>query len=117
MSSTGLPVFSDTFSYRTRAPLASSWLKWTLWSWVAVYAFTGTLTKPKLMAPDQIDRAISFLYPKVTAATRTRRRRSGRPGEDGMLLEADRPRPSRGGSAMAWDFETEPEFQAKLDWA
>src|SRR4029453_508868 len=23
----------------------------------------------------------------------------------------------RGDSAMAWDFETEPEFQAKLDWA
>src|SRR5207302_521734 len=24
--------------------------------------------------------------------------------------------PLSGGDAMAWDFETEPEYQAKLDW-
>jgi hypothetical protein len=42
-----------------RAPvLAESWLKRTVFGCVAVYSFTGTLTSPKLIAPDQIARAI-----------------------------------------------------------
>ena len=51
-----LPVFSDTFSYRMRAPVLVSWWKCTSWSRTAVYAFTGTFTSPKLIEPDQIAR-------------------------------------------------------------
>src|SRR5262249_39115562 len=41
-----------------------------------------------------------------------RRRRPDRRRNDG----APSPRRRDGGAHMAWDFETEPEFQEKLDW-
>ena len=37
--------------------------KWTSWSRTAVYAFTGMLTKPKVMVPDQIGRAMNRPIP------------------------------------------------------
>ena len=44
---------------RIRAPvLLESWWKRTVFGEVALYSLTGTLTSPKLIAPDQIARAI-----------------------------------------------------------
>src|SRR5437763_16344590 len=46
-----------------RAPvLLDSWWKRTVLGEVALNSLTGTLTSPKLIAPDQIARAISVLY-------------------------------------------------------
>jgi hypothetical protein len=42
--------------------LPLSWWKRTVFCEVAEYIFTGTLTSPKLIAPDQIARAITGLY-------------------------------------------------------
>ena len=59
-ASTSRPDFSDTLRLRMRDPdFLSSWWKWTSWSRTAVYAFTGTLTSPKLIEPDQMGRAMS----------------------------------------------------------
>ena len=41
----------------------SSWWKWTSWSRTAVYAFTGTLTRPKLIVPVQTGRAMAAGVP------------------------------------------------------
>src|ERR1700744_4043728 len=58
-----------------RAPvLPDSWWKRTLLGEVALYSLTGTLTSPKLIAPDQIARAIQALYSE--RAVRSRRDRS-----------------------------------------
>src|SRR5947209_18077620 len=47
-----------------RAPvLPESWWKRTVFCWVAEYILTGTLTSPKLIAPDQIARAMLSVYP------------------------------------------------------
>src|SRR5579859_4910671 len=65
MSSKGTssPVEASTRFCLMRAPvLAESWWKRTALGEVAVYSFTGTLTSPKLIAPDQIARAMSGLY-------------------------------------------------------
>src|SRR4051794_19418353 len=68
ISSTLRPDFDDTFSCCTRLPLESSSWKWTLWSLVAENAFTGTLTNPKLIDPDQIARAMPNDYPLLGVA-------------------------------------------------
>jgi hypothetical protein len=66
---TSRPVFSETFLLRTRAPdFLSSWWKCTSWSRTAEYAFTGTLTSPKLMEPDQIALAMQGTYRVASAA-------------------------------------------------
>src|SRR5690242_21939150 len=58
-----------------RAPvLLESWWKRTDLGEVALYSLTGTLTSPKLIAPDQIARAIRALYSE--RAVRSRRERS-----------------------------------------
>src|SRR4051794_14033744 len=45
---------------------SSSWLKWMSFCFTAEYSFTGTLTKPKLIDPDQIARgAMPALYPSA----------------------------------------------------
>src|SRR3712207_1370434 len=45
-------------------PSASSWLKRTPLRWTAEYSFTGTLTRPKEMAPVQIARGMGLTsYP------------------------------------------------------
>src|SRR5688500_7837312 len=68
---TSLPLFSATFSYRMRDPLfLSSWWKCTWCSRTAVYAFTGTLTRPKLIDPDHTDRGMAVPLP-AGAGTRT----------------------------------------------
>src|SRR5215218_3372168 len=57
--STSRPDFSETFLLRMRDPdFFSSWWKWTSWSRTAVWAFTGTLTSPKLIVPRQTGRAM-----------------------------------------------------------
>src|SRR3954453_15150336 len=67
---TSRPDFSDTFLFRTRAPdFLSSWWKWTSWSRTALYAFTGTLTNPKLIEPDQIALAMQGTYPVLRPET------------------------------------------------
>jgi hypothetical protein len=40
-------------------------LKWIVWSAVAVYRPTGTLTNPKLRKPDHVARAMLFLLADV----------------------------------------------------
>src|ERR1700759_5649470 len=58
-----------------RAPVfPESWWKRTVLGEVALYSLTGTLTSPKLIAPDQIARAIQALYSE--RAVRSRRERS-----------------------------------------
>src|SRR5947199_7595886 len=69
--------------------LLESWWKRTVFGEVAEYSLTGTLTSPKLIAPDQIARAIYiFVYPmprarqsaeRVLAARRGYLRRPPRP--------------------------------------
>src|SRR4051794_15454107 len=41
----------------------SNWWKPTSWSWVAEYIATGTETRPKVIAPVQIGRAMRVRYP------------------------------------------------------
>ena len=61
---TSSPVDGSTRFWRMRAPvLLESWWKRTVLGEVALYSLTGTLTSPKLIAPDQIARAIAeFVY-------------------------------------------------------
>src|SRR5581483_10736698 len=56
------PVFSDTRLLRIRA-LVPSWNWWNdrSWWWTE-YSFTGTLTSPKLMDPDQMARGMGDLH-------------------------------------------------------
>src|SRR5262245_2943246 len=68
-------VFSETFSYRTRAPdFLSSWWNRTSCSRTAVYAFTGTFTNPKLIDPDHIARAMAAPYPVLARSSHLERR-------------------------------------------
>ncbi len=62
---TSSPVEGSTRFWRIRAPvLADSWWKRTVLGEVALYSLTGTLTRPKLIAPLQIARGIYvFVYP------------------------------------------------------
>src|SRR5947209_14948877 len=55
-----------------RLPFLSNWLKWMSSSCTAAYSFTGTLTSPKLMDPDQIARAMPSRYPANVRGMRTR---------------------------------------------
>ena len=58
-ASSFVPIFDDTLRYSTRAPVFfSSWWKWIVWSRTAVYAFTGTLTRPKLIEPLHVARGM-----------------------------------------------------------
>src|ERR1022692_3155652 len=60
---TSSPVVGSTRFCRMRAPvLLESWWKRTVLGEVALYSLTGTLTSPKLIAPDQIARAMTVLY-------------------------------------------------------
>src|SRR5438874_13299145 len=60
---TSSSVVGSTRFWRIRAPvLPDSWWKRTVFGDVALYSLTGTFTSPKLIAPDQIARAISGLY-------------------------------------------------------
>ena len=55
-----------------RAPVSrESWWKRTDFGEVALYSFTGTLTSPKLIAPDQIARAIAVVIPARAAAAQS----------------------------------------------
>ncbi|GGM69928.1 hypothetical protein GCM10011609_02090 [Lentzea pudingi] len=47
-----------------------NWLKWTVWSSVALNSCTGMLTSPKLMEPLQIDLAMQVKYPVGGEVTR-----------------------------------------------
>src|SRR3954462_4480323 len=40
--------------------LSCTWCSGTSWSSVAAYSFTGTLTRPKLREPFQMERMLSF---------------------------------------------------------
>src|SRR5437763_3561497 len=61
-----------------RAPvLLDSWWKRTVLGEVALNSLTGTLTSPKLIAPDQIARAISVLYSAHGVSARYDRRLAG----------------------------------------
>src|SRR3954464_2483398 len=42
-------------------PSASSWWKRTVLRWTALYSLTGTVTRPKEMAPVQIERGMDYL--------------------------------------------------------
>src|SRR3954469_20075629 len=56
-----------------RAPVFFwSWWKCTLWSWTALKAFTGTLTRPKLRLPLQMARGMPGGYPGRAARSRDR---------------------------------------------
>src|SRR3954469_4732632 len=56
-----------------RAPVCFwSWWKCTLWSWTALKAFTGTLTRPKLRLPLQMARGMPRGYPGRAARSRDR---------------------------------------------
>src|SRR5687767_7149882 len=104
-ASTSLPLFSDTFRFRIRAPVFfSSWLKWTSWSRTAVYAFTGTFTSPKLMVPLQTGRAMVVALPARRPREPERFDPAGTWGEERRHgaarppLRARLPRRHRGGS-------------------
>src|SRR6201985_2578725 len=72
---TSSSVVGSTRFWRMRAPVfPDSWWKRTDLGEVALYSLTGTLTSPKLIAPDQIARAIQALYSE--RAVRSRRDRS-----------------------------------------
>src|SRR5581483_913773 len=105
MSSKGTSssVVGSTRFWRIRAPvLLESWLKRTVLGEVALYSFTGTLTSPKLIAPDQIARAISVgLYtaarPAATNASALARSASVRVSGPGLAAAPDsRPPRTRG---------------------
>ena len=51
-----------------------------VWSRTAVNAFTPTLTRPKLIEPDQTARAIPPGYPLRALSMRVRRASRGAPG-------------------------------------
>ena len=54
-----------------RAPVPSSnWLKEMRWELVALNSFTGTVTRPKLIAPLQMARAIAVLLAAVCPGRR-----------------------------------------------
>src|SRR5260370_31995751 len=58
--STSSPLASSTFLYRIRCDVPLfSWWKLIVWSAVAGYRPTGTLTSPKVRKPDQMAHAIS----------------------------------------------------------
>src|SRR4051812_48209545 len=64
LKSTSRPDFSDTRLFLMRSPLFSAnWLKWTSFSSVAVCSFTGTLTRPNEIVPDQIALGMPASYP------------------------------------------------------
>src|SRR4051812_2388088 len=66
LKSTSLPVFSDTRLFLMRSPLFSvNWLKWTSFSSVAVCSFTGTLTRPNEIVPDQMALGMPASYPVI----------------------------------------------------
>ena len=65
------PDFDDTLRYSTRAPVfLSSWWKWIVWSRTAVYALTGTLTRPKLIEPLHVARGMPRRYPLAASMNR-----------------------------------------------
>src|SRR5262245_17222803 len=67
LGSTSRPDFSATLRYRIRDPVRfCNWWKCTSWSWTAEYAFTGMLTSPNVMVPDQTGRATGRAYPRAT---------------------------------------------------
>src|SRR5881398_3308487 len=82
--------------------LLESWWKRTVFGEVAEYSLTGTLTSPKLIAPDQIARAIYiFVYPMPRAGQSAERVLAARggcvrrrlPGETGACGCPRFPRP------------------------
>src|SRR2546421_12544897 len=71
---TSSPVAGSTRFCLIRAPvLLESWWKRTVLGEVALYSLTGTLTSPKLIAPDQIARAIQALYSEHAVRSRHER--------------------------------------------
>src|ERR1700733_1929582 len=74
-NATSSPVDPSTRFCLIRLPvLDDSWWKRTVLGDVAEYILTGTLTKPKLIAPLQIARAIRPLYSGRPASARPDRR-------------------------------------------
>src|SRR6478672_10351777 len=80
--STTLPQTSHRRWYRIRPPSAScTWCSSTSWSSVALYSFTGTFTRPKVIAPFQIA-LMSYTYTAAVGARThptTRATRAGWP--------------------------------------
>src|ERR1700748_2963830 len=75
---TSSSVVGSTRFCRMRAPvLLESWWKRTDLGEVALYSLTGTLTSPKLIAPDQIARAIQALYSERAVRSRPERSLAG----------------------------------------
>src|SRR5438045_1533775 len=77
-----------------RAPvLLESWWKRTVFGDVALYSLTGTLTNPKLIAPDQIARAIHALYSERAVRSSNERAFAGRsisrPSDVARLIHSD----------------------------
>ena len=64
----------------TRMPvLPESWWKRTVLRSIALYSFTGTVTRPKLIVPDQIARGMPHYY-HVTARAMQDLARAARAG-------------------------------------
>src|SRR3954447_23258343 len=66
---------------------ACSWLKRTDFEETAEYSFTGTLTRPKEMAPVQIERGIALTIPAALARSTAERRLAGPLHELGQARE------------------------------
>src|ERR1700722_14250514 len=81
-NATSSPVDGSTRFCLIRAPvLDDNWWKRTVLGDVAEYILTGTLTRPKLIAPLQIARAMVGLYSEPGVSARAERRLATGTGE------------------------------------